>query len=160
MTLDRVFVLNNIISLAICRAVEQHCGVRPMVKWPNDVFLEGRKLVGVLTEFTSRGEMLDHVVVGAGRECPIGAPPTWPAWKNRPPRSGPPPAGSGTARPLLAAILRQADGLYADLEAGRMENLRDEYQQRSLLMGQAGGGGRQRPQSGRARWSALSPTAR
>ena len=29
LTLDRVFVLNNIISLAICRAVEQHCGVRP-----------------------------------------------------------------------------------------------------------------------------------
>lgn len=134
LTIDKVFVLNNVISLAVCRAVELHCGVHPMVKWPNDVFLGGRKLVGVLTEFTSREEMLDHVVVGAGINVNWSAEDL--AKLEKPAASIMAATGKFWDRaPLLAAILVQAHILYADLEAGKFESLRDEYQQRSLLMG-------------------------
>jgi BirA family transcriptional regulator, biotin operon repressor / biotin---[acetyl-CoA-carboxylase] ligase len=41
-------------------------GPRPAVKWPNDVVVAGRKLAGVLTEMTTRGERLDFLVLGIG----------------------------------------------------------------------------------------------
>jgi BirA family transcriptional regulator, biotin operon repressor / biotin---[acetyl-CoA-carboxylase] ligase len=41
-------------------------GVRPAVKWPNDVVVAGRKLAGVLTEMTTRGDRLDFLVLGIG----------------------------------------------------------------------------------------------
>jgi len=44
------------------------CGVRPGIKWPNDVILDGRKLCGILTELELEAETaaLRHVVVGVG----------------------------------------------------------------------------------------------
>jgi BirA family transcriptional regulator, biotin operon repressor / biotin---[acetyl-CoA-carboxylase] ligase len=41
-------------------------GVRARVKWPNDVVVAGRKLAGLLTEMTSRGDRIDHVILGIG----------------------------------------------------------------------------------------------
>ena len=39
-----------LVGLATCRAVEHVSGLEPRIKWPNDLFLEGRKLAGVLCE--------------------------------------------------------------------------------------------------------------
>lgn len=43
-------------------------GVRPQIKWPNDLVLGGRKLAGILTEMSLEGESghVSHVVVGIG----------------------------------------------------------------------------------------------
>lgn len=37
-------------ALALARAVSGQAALRPLVKWPNDLWLNGRKLAGVLTE--------------------------------------------------------------------------------------------------------------
>lgn len=37
-------------AAALCGAVEEVCGVRPGIKWPNDLVLQSKKLCGVLTE--------------------------------------------------------------------------------------------------------------
>lgn len=54
--------------MAVCDAVEQVCGLRPGIKWPNDVILDGRKLCGILTELELEGETaaLRYVVAGIG----------------------------------------------------------------------------------------------
>lgn len=41
-------------------------GARPTLKWPNDVMLGGRKLAGILTEMSTRGHRVEHVVTGIG----------------------------------------------------------------------------------------------
>ncbi len=55
-------------AVAVCDGVETLCGVRPGIKWPNDVILEGRKLCGILTELELEAETaaLRYVVVGIG----------------------------------------------------------------------------------------------
>lgn len=55
-------------AVAVCDAVEQVCGIRPGIKWPNDVILDGRKLCGILTELELEGETaaLRYVVAGIG----------------------------------------------------------------------------------------------
>lgn len=52
-------------GLAICHAAEQFAGSgHPQLKWPNDVFLHGRKAAGILIETT--GEAVDRFVIGVG----------------------------------------------------------------------------------------------
>ncbi|TWT77202.1 Bifunctional ligase/repressor BirA [Posidoniimonas polymericola] len=52
-------------GLAMCHAVEQFVGGgHPQLKWPNDVFLNGRKAAGILIE--SPGDSVDRFVIGIG----------------------------------------------------------------------------------------------
>lgn len=56
------------VAVAASWAVEDVTGLRPGVKWPNDLILLGRKLCGILTELALVGETgeLDYLVVGVG----------------------------------------------------------------------------------------------
>lgn len=55
-------------AVAACRAVEAVSGLSPVIKWPNDVLVGGKKLVGILTELSTQAETgeVDYVVVGIG----------------------------------------------------------------------------------------------
>ena len=55
-------------AVAVCRAVERTAGVRPGIKWTNDLVLNGRKLCGILTELSVESEtgLTQHLVIGAG----------------------------------------------------------------------------------------------
>jgi len=37
-------------AVAVCQTVEEHAAVECRVKWPNDVWVEGRKVAGILVE--------------------------------------------------------------------------------------------------------------
>ena len=47
---ERLMTATAMAGVAVCDAVEQACGVRPGLKWPNDPVLHGKKLCGILTE--------------------------------------------------------------------------------------------------------------
>ncbi len=54
-------------AAGLCGAVEKACGVRPGIKWINDLTLGGRKICGVLTELAMKEDGgVDYVIVGAG----------------------------------------------------------------------------------------------
>ena len=55
-------------AVAASRAVEAVCGVRPGIKWTNDLVFGTRKLAGILTELSVVAETMetDYVVVGIG----------------------------------------------------------------------------------------------
>lgn len=62
-----VLVLSLAAGLAVCAAVEETgLPVKPDLKWPNDVLLEGKKFCGILTEMTAEPTRVRHVVVGVG----------------------------------------------------------------------------------------------
>ena len=55
-------------AVAVCNAVETVYGVRPGIKWVNDLLLNGKKICGILTQMdleTETGEIRD-VIVGIG----------------------------------------------------------------------------------------------
>ncbi len=37
-------------AVAVCLALEEICGIRPEIKWVNDIFLNGKKVCGILCE--------------------------------------------------------------------------------------------------------------
>jgi BirA family biotin operon repressor/biotin-[acetyl-CoA-carboxylase] ligase len=53
-------------SVAMVDAVEAVTGVRPDIKWPNDLMMGGRKLAGLLIETELKGGRLAFAVVGVG----------------------------------------------------------------------------------------------
>jgi BirA family biotin operon repressor/biotin-[acetyl-CoA-carboxylase] ligase len=54
------------VALAGADACREVAGVEPVLKWPNDLMLDGAKLAGVLAEAEFAGPSLTAVVVGIG----------------------------------------------------------------------------------------------
>ena len=55
-------------AVATCRAIEECTDAKPEIKWVNDVFVDGRKVCGILTEasFNMENGLLDWAVMGIG----------------------------------------------------------------------------------------------
>lgn len=62
----QVPVLGLLTGVAVARALKGLYRLESRLKWPNDVLIQGKKVCGVLTELSVRGEILDHVIVGVG----------------------------------------------------------------------------------------------
>jgi BirA family biotin operon repressor/biotin-[acetyl-CoA-carboxylase] ligase len=55
------------VGLAVRDAVAAAApGARPVIKWPNDVLVDGKKIAGVLVEAITMGARVEAVVVGVG----------------------------------------------------------------------------------------------
>ena len=65
---ERLSLLTILTAVTVCDAVEAVCDRRPGVKWVNDLFLDGRKICGILTELTMEGEsgQAESAVIGVG----------------------------------------------------------------------------------------------
>ncbi|MHB8168239.1 MAG: biotin--[acetyl-CoA-carboxylase] ligase [Thermoleophilia bacterium] len=59
-------LLSLAVGLAAARAVESVTGERPLLKWPNDVYLNGRKLGGVLVEMAAELDRIRWAVASIG----------------------------------------------------------------------------------------------
>ncbi len=64
--MEELSTLTAWVAVAVCDGVERACGVRPEIKWINDLILKGKKLGGILTELGLKDGGLDHLVVGIG----------------------------------------------------------------------------------------------
>lgn len=57
-------------AVAACDAVEAACGIRPGIKWTNDLVWGKRKLAGILTELgLSPDGTVNYAVIGIGINC-------------------------------------------------------------------------------------------
>ena len=67
---QKIMHLTCAAAVALCDAVEASCGLRPGIKWTNDLVCGKRKIAGVLTElgFDSSGNVA-FAVVGIGINC-------------------------------------------------------------------------------------------
>ena len=56
------------VAVAVCDGIQAACGIRPRIKWTNDLVLNGKKLAGILTELGLEGETnsLDYLIPGVG----------------------------------------------------------------------------------------------
>lgn len=67
-----------LIALGCIRGIKKATGVECSVKWPNDIYLEGKKLGGILCEMSAEADRVNFVVVGIGinvnsKDIPIEA---------------------------------------------------------------------------------------
>ncbi len=53
-------------GVAVCRAIKTLCDKKPQIKWVNDIFLDGKKVCGILAEAGTNNDSLEYIIVGIG----------------------------------------------------------------------------------------------
>ncbi|MCQ2480316.1 MAG: biotin--[acetyl-CoA-carboxylase] ligase [Clostridia bacterium] len=53
-------------AVAVMKGIYDTFGIKTQVKWVNDIFYEGKKICGILTEGAFQGNRLRYAVIGAG----------------------------------------------------------------------------------------------
>lgn len=63
---NQASMLTLIGALAVRRAVEDAAGLQSLIKWPNDLVYQGKKICGILTEMYAGAEGIRYIVLGIG----------------------------------------------------------------------------------------------
>lgn len=59
-------MLTLVAALAVAKAITSVTGEKAMIKWPNDIVINGKKVCGILTEMNAQFDYINHIVVGIG----------------------------------------------------------------------------------------------
>lgn len=121
-------------AVAACRAIESCTTARPSIKWVNDVFVNGKKVCGILTEGSLNMETggLDWAVMGIGLDVyePDGG---YPEEIREIVGSIAQQREKNLRNTLAASFLRQFYSICSSLEEA---DFAEEYKKRSFLIGE------------------------
>jgi BirA family biotin operon repressor/biotin-[acetyl-CoA-carboxylase] ligase len=59
-------IMTLMAAVATADAIEKFSGLRPSIKWPNDILLNSRKVAGLLNEIHSEMDRVHFVILGLG----------------------------------------------------------------------------------------------
>ncbi len=63
--LNHLANLTQLMALSVCKALQQ-LGVDAFIKWPNDVYADGKKICGMLSEAVAGAEGPQALIIGVG----------------------------------------------------------------------------------------------
>lgn len=123
-------------ATALWRAIHGVTGISAEIKWPNDILIRGKKVVGILTELSAEVDRVKHVTLGIGVDVNLTAS-EMPADLRRLATSLRIESGKVVARAELAtAILRELDRDYARVCGGGFAKVADEWEEHCTTIGQ------------------------
>ena len=59
-------MLTLVAALAVAKTITSVTGEEALIKWPNDIVVNGKKVCGILTEMNAQFDYINHIVVGIG----------------------------------------------------------------------------------------------
>ncbi|MDR0503221.1 MAG: biotin--[acetyl-CoA-carboxylase] ligase [Treponema sp.] len=59
-------LLSLIMQIAVTRSVTSVCGKQAFLRWPNDVYMNRRKIAGITTEISGEGDIISWICGGIG----------------------------------------------------------------------------------------------
>jgi BirA family biotin operon repressor/biotin-[acetyl-CoA-carboxylase] ligase len=128
--------LTVVAATALWRAIHEETGLSPEIKWPNDILIRGKKVVGILTELSAEVDRVKHVTVGIGVDVNLAANEFSPELRKIA-TSLRIESGAPVSRPDLATtILRELDRDYARVCAGKFAEVADEWEEHCTTIGQ------------------------
>jgi len=64
---DQQFFLTIVVSLSVCTLISKtEPALQPKIKWPNDIYLNNRKIAGILIKNALSGDSIQHTITGLG----------------------------------------------------------------------------------------------
>jgi len=122
-------------AVAVARAIEDTTALKPEIKWPNDVLIDGRKVAGLLNEMSAETDGINFVILGIGVNLNMTLS-QFPSDLRTPATSLLQEQGLPVNRVrFAAAMLRELDRLYADFLRHGFGPVREEWQQRCCANG-------------------------
>ncbi|HDR5039275.1 TPA: biotin--[acetyl-CoA-carboxylase] ligase [Bacillus anthracis] len=58
--------MTQIAAAAVCKAIRELTGLNALIKWPNDIVINGKKICGILTEMAGELNEVNYIIVGIG----------------------------------------------------------------------------------------------
>lgn len=55
-----------ILQIATAQSLSAICGKQAFLRWPNDIYIDGRKIAGVMTEISGEGDLINWITGGIG----------------------------------------------------------------------------------------------
>ncbi|HJX31054.1 MAG TPA: biotin--[acetyl-CoA-carboxylase] ligase [Thermodesulfobacteriota bacterium] len=131
---SKVFLMTLFASLGVCKSLNSLFKIKAGIKWPNDVYVNNRKICGVLTDVSLDQKRVKWVVVGIGLNVnadPSLAPELGILATSIKRETG----GAQKRLPILKRILEEMDRLYKRFLSGEITHLRDEWLSYSIILG-------------------------
>lgn len=63
---SEVSAITPLAGLAVCKAIREYTKLDCVIKWPNDIIVGRKKLVGILTEMSAEFDAVEYVITGIG----------------------------------------------------------------------------------------------
>lgn len=67
--IPRPELITLVSAVAVVEGVNRATGLRPSIRWPNDVMVNGKKLAGVIADAQSFKQEVTQIIVGVGVNC-------------------------------------------------------------------------------------------
>lgn len=59
-------MLTLVQAMAAAKGIRKISGLEALIKWPNDIVINGKKVAGILTEMSAQIDYVNYIVVGTG----------------------------------------------------------------------------------------------
>lgn len=63
---DKASMLTLVMAISTAKAIEDVTKMQAMIKWPNDIVVNKKKIVGILTEMNMEADYIKNVIIGIG----------------------------------------------------------------------------------------------
>jgi len=63
---QNAMIITMAASVSVVDAIIKHTNLKPVIKWPNDVLVRGKKICGILTELDAEMDRINYTVIGIG----------------------------------------------------------------------------------------------
>lgn len=124
-------------ATALARAIESETGIRPEIKWPNDILIQRRKIAGILTELNAELDHVKYIILGIGVDVNLTET-EFPAEIRAVATSLRAESGKEISRPALAVeMLRELDRDYERICDGQFPAVADEWESQCTTLGQS-----------------------
>jgi BirA family transcriptional regulator, biotin operon repressor / biotin---[acetyl-CoA-carboxylase] ligase len=128
-----------ITSLALAIAIEKVLELKPKLKWPNDVTLNGKKVAGILVDASVESNQIDYIIIGVGINFQIAPRDINRLIKNKDNFYDVTTLlhkkEKGDATPLLQTFLLELEQLYHRLMMNSLHGIKKEWEKRSSTIG-------------------------
>lgn len=63
---NQISGITLVCGLGVCKAIRKYTELNALIKWPNDIIIDNKKICGILTEMTAEADRINYAVTGIG----------------------------------------------------------------------------------------------
>ena len=132
--LDDCSMLTLVMALAVKRSLSD-MDIEAMIKWPNDILYQGKKLVGISTEMNAEIDRVNYVVIGIGINALV-QPEAFPEDIRDKAGSMSMFIGDFDRIAFFQQVIRNLEKLYLEVRGQGFDRVLDQWRQLSVTLGE------------------------
>lgn len=131
--MDNVLLITSAAAVAVCQAIRKLTDTEPVIKWVNDIYINNKKVCGILAEGTPDKNGKLHIILGIGINVYCG-PDTFSKEVKDVAGAiyGPKDTGKINRNELVAAVTNEFMDIYYDIGSRKFL---DDYKRLSMVIG-------------------------